>query len=119
MVRDTSMFMKLDELQESGCFDAHPYLELNLEGTRYIARWFAAVLLRGGSDNPSMPGSAAPSERMKWLHEIRNSSVCVSDTNVVPADRILACSTCTNHPGYQMTVLYAVLVRDVEEGMTG
>ena len=107
-MKDTSMFMKLDELRESGCFDAHPFLELNLEGTRYTARWFAAVLYRGRVA-PSMPGSTDPSERMVWLNAIRKKSVCFSNTSVTPADRILVCSSCTEHPDYHILGMYAVL----------
>ncbi len=107
-MKDTSMFMKLDELREAGSFDAHPMIELYVDGVRYTARWFAAVLLRHGAV-PSMPASADPAVREKWLQKIREKSVCASDTVVRQEDRILACSTCTNHPDYQTTVLYAVL----------
>ena len=104
-MRDTSMFMKLDELRAAGSFQAHPVMELILEEGRYTARWFAALLLDRGKI--PMPDSADPGQRAEWLRSIRGQSVCVSDTAAAPEDRILCCATCAPLP--MQSVLYAVL----------
>ena len=105
---DTSMFMKLDEIRKAGSFDAYPMIELNLEGIRYTARWFAAHMI-GYGERPSMPPSRDPAERGKWLQKIRGSALFVSEPFAGQEDRILACSTCANHAGRQLTVLYAAM----------
>ena len=104
-MRDASMFMKLNELRAVGSFDAHPVIELNLEGVRYTARWFAALHERRGPI--PMPDSNDPADRGAWLRDIRARSVCASDTAVVPEDRILCCATCASFP--MQSILYAVL----------
>lgn len=104
-MRDASMFMKLNELRAVGSFDAHPVIELNLEGVRYTARWFAALLEKRGSI--PMPGSNDPEARGAWLRGVRERSVCTSDTAAEPEDRILCCATCAPFP--MQSLLYAVL----------
>jgi len=105
---DTTMFMKMDEIRKSGSFKDYPSLELNINGVRYLARWFSANLVEFGT-SPSMPPSGDPVERAKWLAEIRERAEFVSDTVPEPTDRILACLTCAEHAGNPTTALYAVI----------
>ena len=107
-MRDTTMFMKFDEIRKAGSFDGYHPLELNLEGVRYTARWFAAHMIAYGR-NPSMPESSDPEERGEWLREIRENAEFISEPFAAPGDSILACSTCANHAGRPLTVLYAKL----------
>lgn len=104
-MRDTTMFMKLNEIRASGSFHAHPLMELYYDGIRYTARWFAALLL--DRDAVLMPNPTDPEEREEWLRGIRSRSVCASDIRVSAEDRILCCATCAHLPW--QSVLYAVL----------